>query len=135
MDFLYWVILCLHILTAAFWIGAMFFGDPESTRFFSKLFERKLGGVGWYAQAVLWVTGIFLLSHNGMTVGKLFSADVMTDPYSRAAWVKILLVVTLGVFQVTVGHRPSKLIYGYILVAFAAVGVGVLLARPHLIFF
>jgi hypothetical protein len=45
-------------------------------------------------------------------------------------WIKIALVLVLVVFQIAVGHRPSKLIYGYILVAFAAVGVGVLLVRP-----
>jgi hypothetical protein len=33
-------------------------------------------------------------------------------------------------FQITVGNKPSTLIYGYILVAFAAVGIGVLLVRP-----
>jgi hypothetical protein len=39
----------------------MFFGDPASERFFSKLFEKKLGGVGWYAHGVLWPTGLFML--------------------------------------------------------------------------
>ena len=45
-------------------------------------------------------------------------------------WIKIALVLLLVVFQIVVGHKQSKLIYGYILVAFAAVGVGVLLVRP-----
>jgi hypothetical protein len=112
------------------WIGAMFFGDPQSERFFSRLFERKLGGIGWYAQAVLWITGLYMLGYKGVAASQLFSREFIATSWGRLLWIKIGLVLTLAVFQVTVGHRPSKLIYGYILVAFAAVGVGVLLVRP-----
>ncbi len=35
MDFLYVLAAWIHILTVCLWIGAMFFADPESTRFFS----------------------------------------------------------------------------------------------------
>jgi hypothetical protein len=132
MDGVYFLAVWIHILTAAFWIGAMFFGDPESTRFFSKLFERKLGGVGWYAQAVLWITGIYLLAYRGITVAQLFSLEFVTNAYIRAVWIKIIFVLTLGVFQITIGHKPSKLVYGYILVAFAAVAMGVQLVRGPL---
>jgi hypothetical protein len=132
MDVVYFLAVWIHILTAAFWIGAMFFGDPESTRFFSKLFERKLGGVGWYAQAVLWITGIYLLAYRGITVAQLFSLEFVTNAYIRAVWIKIIFVLTLGVFQITIGHKPSKLVYGYILVAFAAVAMGVQLVRGPL---
>ena len=119
----------VHVLTVCLWIGAMFFGDPNSTRFFSRLFERKLKGIGWYAQAVLWVTGIYMLHYRGITLGQMFSAEIASS-WGRLLWIKIALVLTLLVFQITVGNKPSKLIYGYILVAFAAVGVGVLLVRP-----
>ena len=132
MDVVYFLAVWIHILTAAFWIGAMCFGDPESTRFFSKLFERKLGGVGWYAQTVLWITGIYLLAYRGITLAQLFSLEFLTNAYIRAVWIKILFVLTLGVFQITIGHKPSKLIYGYILVAFAAVAMGVQLVRGPL---
>jgi len=108
----------------------MFFGDPQSERFFSRLFERKLNGIGWYAQAVLWITGLFMLYYRGITLGQLFSAQFIATSWGRLMWIKIVLVLILAVFQVTIGHKPSKLIYGYILVAFAAVGVGVLLVRP-----
>jgi hypothetical protein len=60
----------------------------------------------------------------------MFSADFVASTWGRLLWIKIALVLTLLVFQITVGNKPSKLIYGYILVAFAAVGVGVLLVRP-----
>lgn len=132
MDVVYFLAVWIHILTAAFWIGAMFFGDPESTRFFSRLFERKLGGVGWYAQTVLWITGIYLLAYRGITLAQLFSLEFVTNSYIRAVWIKILFVLILGVFQITIGYKPSKLIYGYILVAFAAVAMGVQLVRGPL---
>ena len=130
MAFLYIAAVWTHIITVALWIGAMFFGDPQSERFFSRLFERKLNGIGWYAQAVLWVTGLFMLHYRGVTVERVFSAEFIATSWGRLMWIKIGLALTLAVFQIMVGHKPSKLIYGYILVAFAAVGVGVLLVRP-----
>ena len=133
MELFYALVVWIHILTVSLWIGAMFFGDPESTRFFSRLFEQKLNGIGWYAQSVLWATGLYMLYHKGW-LSQLFTAEFFATPVGRILWIKIALVVTLGVFQITVGHRPSKLIYGYILVAFAAVGMGVLLVRPYVLY-
>ena len=130
MVLLYVLAVWVHVLTVCVWIGAMFFGDPDSSRFFSRLFERKLKGIGWYAQAVLWVTGIFMLHYRGITLEEMFSADFVASTWGRLLWIKIVLVLTLLAFQITVRNKPSKLIYGYILVAFAAVGVGVLLVRP-----
>lgn len=132
MSFVYFLAVWAHVFTAAFWIGAMFFADPESTRFFSKLFERRLKGVGWYAQGVLWPTGAFMIYYRGYTLSDLFSADVLTSTWGQLLWLKILLALALIGLQVTVGNRPSKLVYGYIILAFFAVGVGVLLARPGL---
>lgn len=133
MDFLYILAVWAHVFTVCFWVGAMFFGDPHSTRFFSKLFEKKLGGVGWYAHAVLWPTGLFLLYHRGITPVDLFSATLIATSWGKVLWLKLLLVLSLVVFQVTVGHKPSKLIYGYILVAFTVIGLSVLLVRPVLL--
>lgn len=127
-------ILCVwaHIFAMAFWVGAMFFGDPQSTRFFSKLFERKLGGVGWYAHGVLWPTGIFMLSYRGV-LGQLFTADFIATGWGRALWAKLILVLTLVCFQIFSGNKPSKLIYGYIVLAFIIVGLSVLIVRPILL--
>jgi hypothetical protein len=130
MALLYLGAVWVHILTVSLWIGAMFFGDPQSERFFSRLFERKLNGIGWYAQAVLWITGLLMLSYRGITLGQLFSTPFIATYWGRLVWIKIGLALLLVVFQIVVGHKPSKLLYGYILVAFAAVGVGVLLVRP-----
>jgi uncharacterized membrane protein len=130
MTLLYIAAVWIHIITVCLWIGAMFFGDPQSERFFSRLFERKLNGIGWYAQAVLWITGLYMVYFKGITPAQLFSAEFIATSWGRLLWIKIGLVLTLAVFQITIGHRPSKLIYGYVLIAFAAVGVGVLLVRP-----
>lgn len=132
MDFLYVLAIWAHVFTVCFWIGAMFFADPESTRFFSKLFERKLGGVGWYAHAVLWPTGFFMLYYRGITPLDLFSAELWSTAWGKSLWAKLLLVLTLVGFQIGVGNRPSKIIYGYILVAFTIVGLSVHLVRPVL---
>lgn len=129
MNYLYVLAVWIHIMTVCFWIGAMFFGDPESTRFFSKLFERRLRGVGWFAQPVLWVTGLFMLHYKGI-LSQLFTADFIASSYGRILWIKLLFVLTLAVFQITVGNKPSKMIYGYILVAAGTVAMAVLLVRP-----
>jgi hypothetical protein len=132
MTFLYILAVWVHIITVSLWIGAMFFGDPDSKRFFSRLFERKLNGIGWYAQTVLWITGLFMLYYRGISPAQLFSAEFIATSWGRLLWIKIGFVLILAVFQMTVGHGPTKLIYGYILVAFAAVAVGVLMVRPML---
>jgi uncharacterized membrane protein len=133
MNVLYILAVWAHIFAVAFWIGAMFFADPESTRFFSRLFERKLRGVGWYAHGVLWPTGIFMLYYRGISPGDLFSAELVSTGWGRALWAKILLVLALVAFQVIVGNRPSKLSYAYILVAFTIIGISVMLVRPILL--
>ncbi len=132
MDVLYILAVWAHIFTVAFWIGAMFFADPDSTRFFSRLFERKLGGVGWYAHAVLWSTGFFMLHYRGISLADLFSAELVSTSWGKTLWLKILLVLSLVVFQITIGNKPSKLIYGYILVAFSIIGISTVLVRPVL---
>lgn len=131
MAVLYLVAIWIHILAVAVWIGAMFFEDPHSIRLASRVADR-MHGVGWYAQAVLWTTGLFMLHYRGITLGRLFSPDFMASAWGRAMWAKIALVLVLVVFQILVGHRPSKLLYGYILVAFAVVGISVMLVRPVL---
>ena len=130
MALLYILAVWAHIFTVCFWMGAMFFADPESTRFFSKLFERKLKGVGWYAHGVLWPTGFFMLYHRGITPADLFSSELISTTWGKALWLKILLVLTLVAFQVIIGNRPSKIIYGYIVVTFSIIGISVFLVRP-----
>lgn len=133
MDLLYVMAVWIHILTVAIWIGAMFFSDPNSIRIASRLAE-KYHGVGWYAQAVLWTTGLFMLNYRGVSLTTLFSADFMSSSWGRTVWAKIALVLLLLVFQVVVGHKPSKLVYGYILISFIIVALSVLIVRPVIAF-
>jgi uncharacterized membrane protein len=132
MQVLYILCVWAHVFAVAFWVGAMFFGDPVSERFFSKLFEKKLGGVGWYAHGVLWPTGLFMLHYRG-ALGQLFEREFIASPWGRALWVKILLVLLLVVIQIVVGNRPSKVVYAYWLVAFFIIGISVTLVRPVLL--
>ena len=82
MDLLYVMAVWIHILTVAIWIGAMFFSDPNSIRIASRLAE-KYHGVGWYAQAVLWTTGLFMLNYRGVSLRTLFSADFISSSWGR----------------------------------------------------
>ena len=131
MDLLYLTAVWVHIGTVAFWIGAMFFEDPASNRFFSRMVDR-MGGVGWYAQAVLWTTGVIMLNHRGISVEQLFTREFIGTAWGRMMWSKICLVLLLAVFQLIVGHRSSKLIYAYVFVSFVILGISVMLVRPIL---
>jgi len=126
---LYLLAVWAHIWVVCFWVGAMFFSDPQSTRFFSRMVE-KIGGTGWLAHAVLWPTGFYMLHERGVSPADLFSSELVSTRWGQALWLKILLVLTLVVFQLVVGHKPSKLSYAYVIVAFAIVGLSVALVRP-----
>ena len=73
-----------------------------------------------------------MLHHRGV-LGRLFDWDFIASPWGRTLWIKLLLVLTLVAFQILVGNRPSKLVYGYILIAFTIIGISVVLVRPVLL--
>ena len=54
----------------------------------------------------------------------------MSTSWGRTVWSKLALVILLLVFQIVVGHKPSKLVYGYILVTFIVVAISVIIVRP-----
>jgi hypothetical protein len=126
---LYFLAVWAHIWVVCFWVGAMFFSDPQSTRFFSRMVE-KIGGTGWYAHGVLWPTGFYMLYERGVMPADLFTSAFIATNWGKALWAKLILVLTLVAFQVVVGHKPSKLIFGYVLVAFAIIGLSVAIVRP-----
>ena len=129
MDFLYILAIWAHIFTVAFWVGAMFFSDPESTRFFSRQVER-IGGVGWYAHAVLWSTGFYMLYYGGETLSNLFSVDFISSGFGMLAWLKMVFVMSLVGLQIYVGHKPSnRAIYAYVMLGFFTIGVSTVLVR------
>ena len=131
-DLLYICAVWVHVLTVVVWIGAMLFEDPQSVRMTSRIADR-IGGIGWYAQGVLWTTGLFMLYHRGIAPADLFSPRFIASSWGRAMWAKIILVLVLVGFQIAVGHKPSKLVYGYLLVSVVIVGISVLLVRPILL--
>jgi len=128
-DLLYVFAVWVHILTIVVWIGAMLFEDPQSVRMTSQIAHR-IGGIGWYAQAVLWTTGFIMLNHRGLGPGDLFTSSFISSAWGRAFWAKLLLVLLLVGFQIKVGNKPSKLVYGYLLVSVVIVGISVLIVRP-----
>lgn len=128
-DVVYVIAVYVHILTVVVWIGAMLFEDPASVRMTSQIAHR-MGGIGWYAQPVLWTTGLIMLNHRGIAPRDLFTADFVASAWGRAMWAKIVLVLVLLAFQFMVGNKPSKLVYGYLLVSVVVVGISVLLVRP-----
>jgi uncharacterized membrane protein len=132
MSVLYLMAIWIHILTVTIWIGAMVFEDPQSVRLTSRIADR-IGGIGWYAQALLWTTGLFILNYRGVSPRGLFSSEFTSTSWGRVMWVKIGLVLVLGLFQAMVGHKPSKLLYGYLLVSIIIVGISVMLVRPILL--
>lgn len=130
-DLIYVGAVWVHVLTVIVWIGAMLFEDPRSVRMTSQIADR-IGGIGWYAQALLWPTGLVMLNHRGISPPDLFSSAFIATSWGRLIWAKILLVLVLVGFQIWVGHRPSKLVYGYLLVSVVIVGLSVLIVRPIL---
>ncbi|MGE0813581.1 MAG: hypothetical protein AB7O28_15330 [Vicinamibacterales bacterium] len=132
MISLYTLAVWVHLLTVTVWIGAMVFEDPKSVRMTSQIAHR-IGGIGWYAQAALWSTGLLMLSYRGITPGRLVSWDFLSTPRGQVLGAKLALVLLLVLFQILVGNRPSKLVYGYILVSILIVGLSVVVARPFLL--
>ncbi|MEZ5290883.1 MAG: hypothetical protein R2745_07375 [Vicinamibacterales bacterium] len=132
MISLYTLAVWVHILTVTVWIGAMVFEDPNSVRMTSQIAHR-IGGIGWYAQAALWSTGLLMLSYRGITPGRLVSWEFLSTPRGQVLGAKLALVLLLVLFQILVGNRPSKLVYGYILVSILIVGLSVIVARPFLL--
>jgi uncharacterized membrane protein len=128
-DLVYVGAVWVHIVTIVVWIGAMLFEDPNSVRMTSQIAHR-IGGIGWYAQGVLWTTGLVMLNHRGIAPRDLFTSEFVSSAWGRALWAKLVLVLLLLVFQVKVGNKPSKLVYGYLFVSVVIVGISVLLVRP-----
>jgi uncharacterized membrane protein len=130
-DVLYAAAVWVHIVTVIVWIGAMLFEDPKSVRMTSQLAERA-GGIGWYAQAVLWTTGLLMLNYRGVSPRSLFSSELLSTSWGKLLWTKLSLVLVLVGFQIWVGHKPSKLVYGYLLISIVIVALSVLIVRPIL---
>ena len=129
MNGVYIVAVWVHILAVFVWIGAMVFEDPNSVRVASRLSD-KLGGVGWYAQAVLWTTGLLMLHYRGIHPAHLFSSQFIATEWGRAMWAKLILVLLLLAVQIVFARTSSKLVYGSLAVLILVVAISVVLVRP-----
>ena len=129
MKVLYLLAVYVHIVTTAVWFGSMLFEDPASIRFMSRLAER-IHGIGGPSLFLLIVTGSFMLFYRGVTWQSMISGDFFTARYGQVFGLKFLLVLLLISFQISVGHRPSKLVYGYLLAVLSIIALSVWLVRP-----
>lgn len=131
MRVLYLFAVYVHIVTAAVWVGAMLFEDPASHRFMSRL-VNKIHGIGGPCLVLLIGTGAFFLYLRGVALQELLSGRFFANAYGQVLGVKLLLVLFLIVLQITVGHRPSRLLYAYLLTALVVIALSVWLVRPIL---
>jgi hypothetical protein len=129
MSVWYLIAVYVHIVTVGVWLGAMLFEDPASRRFASRVVQR-IRGIGWVSLLLLIATGAFMLHARGTGLGDVVSGRFFGDRYGQVFAVKALLVMVLIGLQVTVGHRPSKALYGYLVSLLLVVALSVWLARP-----
>jgi hypothetical protein len=129
MRLAYLAAVYVHIVTAAAWVGAILFEDPSSQRFFSRM-AYKIRGIGGPSLVVLAGTGAFMLYSRGVTWQDLSTGQFFAQRYGQLFGVKLLLFLILVGLQITIGNRPSKLGYGYLLVVLVIIALSVWLVRP-----
>jgi hypothetical protein len=129
MKIAYLLAVYVHVVTVAVWVGAMLFEDPASQRFFCRI-AYKIHGVGGPSLVVLIATGTFLLVYRGVTWEEVITGQFFAQRYGQVFGAKLLLVLLLIGFQITVGNKPSKFIYGYLLVVLSVIALSVWLVRP-----
>lgn len=129
MPVLYYTNVTVHLLAALLWLGGMLFlavvgapvlrkVEPPELRMqlFSRLGERfRL--VGWWAIAVLVITGVFNLHYRGLLVGALWvDVEFWATPMGTAlAWklgaVTVMLLIS-GFHDFLSGPAASRLTPG-----------------------
>ena len=162
---LYHLNVFVHVLSAMVWVGGMFFfalvGAPVlrsldaelRARLFRQLGER-FRVVGWFAVAVLLITGLLNLHFRGLLSSQLFSAAFWDTRYGHIlAWklgsISLMLIIQafhdfhLGprAGMVAPGSEQSLQLRGQAallarvsaLIALVIVAAAVLLARPGVI--
>jgi len=129
MKILYLLAVYVHVVTVAVWVGAMLFEDPTSNRFFCRM-AYKVRGIGGPSLVLLVVTGTFMLFYRGVTWEEISTGRFFDERYGQVFGVKFLLVLLLIGFQFTIGNKPSKFIYGYLLVVLSVIALSVWLVRP-----
>jgi putative copper export protein len=123
MTALYVLSVWLHILAATVWIGGMLFlvlvvvpWLRKQDRAVAAKLMRETGTrfrtVGWWAFAVLIVTGSFNLYCRGVRLGDLTDATWLTSPFGRAVAMKLALFVLVLAMSVVhdfvLGPRSTR---------------------------
>ncbi len=131
----------LHVTAALFWLGHMFFWslvagfvtksiEPRETGDFIRRASLRMGGLGWPALSVLFLTGIIIIIHSKITLHHIVSGEFLFDPMGRVMAVKMCLVGCMALYQWFVGHRPApRLIYLDMLIALVIIALSVLRVR------
>ena len=138
---LYLLAVFLHVTAALFWLGHMFFWsliagfvtksiEPPETGDFIRRASLRMGGLGWPALSVLFLTGIVIIIHSKITLHHVVSGEFLFDPMGRVMAVKMCLVGCMALYQWFVGHRPApRLIYLNMLIALVIIALSVLRVR------
>ena len=72
-----------------------------------------------------------MLFYRKISLTDLFSAELLSTPWGKTLWLKIILVLGLVGLQIVFGHKPSsKAPFAYVLLAFFIVGLSAVLVRP-----
>jgi hypothetical protein len=129
MDVWYLVVVYVHVVTVAVWLGAMLFEDPASNRFMTRMVVR-IRGIGWLALLILIVTGAYLLGARGVGLADVLSGRFFAERYGQVFAVKLAFVALLVGLQVTKGHRPSRALYGYLASILIVIALSIWLVRP-----
>lgn len=137
---LYWVCVSFHLLAASLWLGHMFVWslvvgpaqkriEPPETAELLRERSLYLGALGWPALAVLFVTGLYMLSHRGVSPGDLVSGAAFAANGDGLA-IKLGAVLFMIFYQIVWAHRRAPIaIYFNMLAALIVLGASVVLVR------
>lgn len=90
----------------------------------------RIHGIGGPSLLLLVLTGAFMLYYRGITWRNIIGGEFFSGSYGAVFAAKLLLVLLLMGLQVTIGNRPSKFVYGYLLAVLAIIALSVWLVRP-----
>jgi uncharacterized membrane protein len=140
----YRISVALHLVAMSLWIGHMLVWSlvagpslkkivPAEVANTLRRLSMTMGGLGWPALVILWITGYVQLQYRGITWDLLISGRAFMFPGGWVLAAKLALVVWMVGFQAMFGHRPApRAIYLNMAAALAIVGLSVLLVRPVL---
>lgn len=126
MQYLYLMIVWIHVLAAMVWIGGSLFlvlvfmpvvRHIESKSMASSLLRRgalKFRRIGWICLVILILTGILNLGFRGYGWARLFDGSLFAGAFGRILAVKLSLVLSILIISLLhdflLGPRAAELI-------------------------